>query len=132
MIGTVGFMTNRIGGYSVIEKTDNNILSKLPAGSKILCTNCQLDQEDTLIANGNVLKTLTGYDILKDTDITIIKDSSVPLTILHGREFLYIENVKSDSNEIFNLPKGTRVNGILVENNGEFSITSSATYLIEY
>ena len=132
MIGTIAHMNNRTGGFSIAYKMDNNLEIKVPNGSKILCTNCEIENESTLITNGSIIKTSNGYDIQEDLDISLIKEDTVPLTILNGREILYAAGVTSGNNITFNLPKGARVNKILVINNGEFIMPIASNYLIEY
>lgn len=132
MVGTIAQMNNRTGGFSIVYKVDNNLEIKVPNGSKILCTNCEIENESELISNGSILKTSVGYDIQEDLDISITKENTIPLTILHGREILYVDSVISGSNTVFNLPKGARVNNVLVINTGEFFIPITSNYLIEY
>ena len=132
MVGTVAQMNNRTGGFSIAYKVDNNLGIKVPSGSKILCTNCEIENEATLISNGSIIKTTIGYDIQEDLEISITKEDTIPLTILHGREILYADKAVSGSNIIFNLPKGARVNQILVANTGEFIMPAASNYLIEY
>ena len=132
MIGTIAHMNNRTGGFSIAYKMDNNLEIKVPNGSKILCTNCEIENEATLISNGSIIKTTIGYDIQEDLEISITKEDTIPLTILHGREILYADKAVSGSNIIFNLPKGARVNQILVANTGEFIMPAASNYLIEY
>lgn len=132
MVGTIGQIPHRIGGYAIVNKTDTGLEISLLAGSKILCTNCTATNESTLIANGSIIKVSTGYDILKDMTITVQKDDTIPLTVLYGREILYVNGVTSGSNFIAYLPKGSRINKTLVENTGEFTVPASTQYLIEY
>ena len=132
MVGTIGQIPHRIGGYALVNKTDSGLEVSLLAGSKILCTNCTITNESSLIANGSILKVSTGYDILKDSDIVVTKATNVPLSVLYGRELLYVEVAASGNNALFNLPKGARVNKTLVDSTGEFSIPASGQYLIEY
>lgn len=133
MVGIVGQVSNSVGGYLTSNKTDTGLeFNNIPSGSKILCTSCELDNESTLISEGNVIKTDYGYNIEKDSTVTIIKEDTVPLTILCGRELLYVEKVVSGTDTIFNLPKGSRVNKAIVSSTGEFTTVSSNKYLIEY
>lgn len=132
MVGTIGQIPHRIGGYAIVNKLDTGLEINLLAGAKILCTNCSIENEATLISNGDIVKVSTGYDILKDLTIVVTKATTVPLSVLYGRELLYVEGASSGSNMIFNLPKGSRVNKTLVETTGEFTIAASAQYLIEY
>ena len=134
MLGTVGNVsnTNRKGGFSIVQKIDNRLSFKVLSGSKILCTDCEVDNETSLISDGSIEKTTEGYNILKDLEISVIKPNTTPLTILRGREIVFVDGVISGSNMIFNLPKGARVNQTVVGNSGEFSIAASTKYLIEY
>ena len=132
MLGTVGQVSNINDGFLIPQRDSSGLTFKFPAGSKILCTNCQIDDESTLIANGDIVKTTLGYDIKNEIEARITKGSSVPLTVLHYRQIVYAEKVTSGTNMLFILPKGARVNNTLVENTGEFSVPTSSTYLIEY
>lgn len=93
MFGIIEGINNRVGGFIVVNKLDNGLEAKLPSGSKILCTNCTINNQSILILNGDILKTLYGFEILRENNITIIKNN-VPLTILCGREILYTDSVK--------------------------------------
>ena len=132
MVGIVGQMCNRIGGFSITNKIDNKLSVKVPKGSKILCLDCTLENEATLISNGTVIKTSIGFDVINQSNLTIIKSDESPLTILRGRELFYVEEVTTENNTKFILPKGSRVNQTLVPDTGEFTITSSSKYLVEY
>ena len=132
MVGVIGKMSNRVGGFSITQKIDNNIKAKIPAGSKILCLNCTLENEETLIAARSVIKTALGFDVLTNLDLSITRTTTSPITILRGREIFHSEGVVSGTNTKFILPKGARVNQTLVPNTGEFSIPSNTKYLIEY
>ena len=132
MLGTVGQVSNINDGFLIPQRDSSGLTFKFPAGSKILCLTCQFDNEDTLVANGDIVKTTLGYDIKNEIEAHISKNSSSPLTILHYRQIVYVEKVISGSNVLFILPKGARVNNTLVETTGEFSVPTSSTYLIEY
>ena len=139
MIGTVGKLGLRTGGYiipSIVDNTDSEECSlSLPVGSKILCSNCQIQNEESLISDGSLIKTSIGYDIKSSLDLTIIREKAnkAPLTILHGREILYSDYVtNSDGELVFNLPKGARINKTLVSETGEFIISTIDKILIEY
>lgn len=133
MVGVVAQMSNRIGGYSFIEREENNLKIKIPAGSKVLCTNCVINDESDLLSESSIIKTDVGYDVLKAIDTFITKEDTVPLSIIRGREILYVEGaINSTTTIAFNLPKGSRVNQTLVENTGEITIPVDTKYLIEY
>ena len=132
MIGAISNLSNRIGGFIIPKKIDNTLEVKLPSGCKILCSNCQINNESLLISNGSIRKITEGYDILNNLDIIIIKDQNIPLTIIRGREILYLEGVTSDNDQTFYLLKGMRVNNIPVDSTGEFTISVSNNYLIEF
>lgn len=132
MVGIVGQMSNRIGGFSITQKINNNLIAKIPAGSKILCLNCTLENQADLILNGDIIQTSLGFDVRTDLDISITRDINSPITILRGREIFHAEGVVSGTNTKFILPKGARINQTLVANTGEFSIVSNTKYLIEY
>lgn len=141
MIGMVGGMINRVGGYIIPKDASyENINQKtmdLFANCKILCTNCYLVNEESLIDNGFVRKTETGYDILKDVnEISIARyiDNMVPLTITNGREFYYIDSVHDETASTItcNLPRGARINGVAVSVSGEISVPYKNNILIEY
>ena len=132
MVGIVGKMSNRIGGFSITQKIDNNLKAKVTAGSKILCLNCTLENESTLTSNGSVVKTDLGFDVRADLDLSITRTITSPITIIRGREMFHVEGVVSGTNTKFILPKGARVNQTLVPITGEFSIVSNNKYLIEY
>lgn len=135
MIGNVGQPNNHMGRFIIPEKltVDNvsHLKVKLKSGDKILCNDCELENESTLI-DTSVIKTTHGYDILVDTDINILRSSESALTIMHGREIIYADSVKDNDTMTFNLPKGARINKILVENTGEVSIPVDGKALIEY
>lgn len=132
MLGTVGQMETRTGGFSIVYKIDNKLSVKVPAGSKILCTECEIENESTLISDGSILKTDLGYNVQKKSELVITKANTVPLTILHGREIFYIDGAESGTSIKFNLPKGARVNQTIVTTTGEFAVATSNKYLIEY
>ena len=98
-------------------------------GSKILCKDLKLQNESNLIYRLN--KTNFGYNVLVDTDIEVRNDRTA-LTILHGREIVYADCIKDNTNMTFNLPKGARVNKILVENTGEITVPLQDSILLEY
>ena len=133
MVGVIGNMCNRIGGFSITQKIDNTLKVKVPAGSKVLCLNCTLGNEETLIAARSVIKTSLGFDVVTGLDLTITKEATSPITILRGRELFYCEGEAVDaSNTKFILPKGARVNKTVVPVSGEFTIATNGKYLIEY
>ena len=132
MVGIVGKMSNRIGGFSITQKIDNKLIFKVPAGSKILCLECELENEEMLIAERSIIKTPIGFDVYKNLELTVTRSNTSPITIMRGREMFHVECVIAEGNAKFILPKGARVNQTLVPNTGEFSIPSDAKYLIEY
>lgn len=132
MLGTVGFVRNLKGVYLMANKVNNVTEIRVPSASRILCTNCTISNESTLISNGTILKTEYGYNILKDVDLSITKENTIPLTVVLGRDLIYIDGAISGSDIIFNLPRGARLNQIKVESTGEIAIASTDTYFIEY
>lgn len=130
MIGLAAKVGYRTGGYITPEDSEN-LKINIPSGCILLGTNITISNESTLISSGNIVKTNYGYNILKNTMITITSTNH-PITILKGREILYANNIKSGDNLIFNLPKGARINKIAVEQTGEITIPSSTKILIEY
>lgn len=131
MIGKVG-ITNRIGGYCIASYQDGGKMQlRLPKGAVILCTNCEIENEASLITNGDISKFDKGYNVLNTLNIFILSYDS--LTVLHGRELLFASyKDNGDETITFNLPKGARINRVLVENTGEITIPVSTNYLIEY
>lgn len=144
MIGTVGVVPKRTGGY-IIPKIDINGVSHqmtidIPMRSRILCTNCTIVNEETLITSGDISKTDLGYYIHKDLKNLVIQrytSNMSPLTIMNAREILYadiIERVVDSvtTKIVCNLPIGTRINQVPVNQNGEITIDYKDNILIEY
>lgn len=89
----------RTGGWIIpVETTDstNKILTvNVPAGSKIMCANCTLENQSTLASNGSILATTNGFVINKDINgLKILRPlvETPAMTILRGNEILYSDN----------------------------------------
>ena len=140
MVGIVGNMSNRKGGIiipSVVPSTDSTIEKMnfaITPGCKILCTNCTIEDESTLISNASIIKTTEGYHFNRNINVVVSRTvaNKVPLTIIRGREILYADSVIRGTNSVFNLPKGARINGTIVNETGEFSIATPSNIIIEY
>lgn len=133
MIG-ISNLPLRTGGYMIpvetIDSTNKILEVNVPAGSRIMCANCTLENQSALESDGSVLSTTNGFFINKNINgLKILRPVTelAPLTILKGREFLYCDNIGSK----FNLLKGSRVNGIMCEVTGENIIPEKNNYLIE-
>ena len=129
----------RVGGFIIpvvsTESGNKVITVNIPANSRIMCSNCSLENESTLISNGNVAKVTNGYVIKNDIEkLKILRSvtNTPALSILKGQEVLYCESQLTSSGDIFDLPKGFRVNGTICEVNGENTIPSKDHYLIEF
>lgn len=138
MIGTTN-LPLRTGGYIIpVETTDSTnrmIMVNVPSGARIMCMNCSLDNESTLISNGSISKVSNGYFIRNKIDsLKILRPLSnmSPLTIIRGNEILYCDSVVTDSGVKFNVPKGFRINGTMCTINGENIVPEKNNYLIEY
>lgn len=99
MLGFVSEVSFRSGGYitpSISIESNNTIITcNLPVNSRIMCSNCSLENESTLISNGDVLKTTNGYFIKNNVqNLKILRplENISPLSILKGREILYCDN----------------------------------------
>ncbi len=105
----------------------------IPANSKILCLNFQLENKDTLISNGDIVETDLGYDVINNIFAKISRNyNSSPMTILCGQEILYADSINDGTTATFILPRGARVNKTLATNTGNVSIPVSTNYLLEY
>ena len=138
MLGTSN-LSLRTGGYIIpietINSTNKIITVNIPAGSRIMCTNCTLENQSTLVSNGSVLATANGFFIKNKIDsLKILRPVSnlAPLSIIKGHEILYCDHVTTDSGMKFNVPKGFRINGIICQNTGENIVPAKNNYLIEF
>lgn len=138
MIG-ISNLPLRRGGYIIpIETQDstNKIITvNVPDGCRIMCTNCTLENQSTLVSNGSVLATTDGFFIKKSiNNLKIIRTISnlSPLSIIKGHEILYCDHVITDSGMKFNVPKGFRINGTICQNTGEITVPEKNNYLIEF
>lgn len=129
----------RTGGYIVpLETTDSNnkmITVNVPSGARIMCMNCSLENESTLISKGNISKVSNGYFMRNKIDglkISRPLSNMSPLTIIRGNEILYCDSVVTNSGVKFNVPKGFRINGTMCTINGENTVPEKNNYLIEY
>lgn len=143
MLGTVGVVPKRTGGYiipkTIISGISHQMLIDIPQRSRILCTNCNIVNEESLIANGDISHTDLGYYIHRDLKNLVIQrytSNMAPLTIMNAREILYADIVEKEIDSVTkivcNLPIGTRINRTPVNQNGEITIDYKDNILIEY
>lgn len=99
MLGLTSILQKE-GGYMIpvdLSDSANSILTfQVPAGSRIMCSNCTIENMSTLLSEGKLTKTNTGYFIevaMNNLKITRSKENMSPLTILKRRELLYTDNV---------------------------------------
>lgn len=136
MIGMTPFPL-RFGGYIIPNTTTDseNIIDSmyLPINSQIWCSNCTIEDESTLITNNILKKTDNGYLIKNNCNIAIKRpvENTPALTIMRFREILYCNYSNTDAGVIFNLPRGTRVNKAICNNNGENTFSVNDNYIIE-
>lgn len=138
MLGTSN-LPLRTGGYIIPVETTNStnkiIEVNVPSGCRIMCTNCTLENQSTLISNGSVVQTTNGFFIKTNiNNLKILRPVSniTPLTILKGNEILYCNYTVANSEAKFNLPKGFRINKTMCQNTGENTVPEKNNYIIEY
>lgn len=124
----------RTGGYIIpVESSDstNKILTvNVPAGSRILCTACTLENQSTLSSNGSILATTNGFVINKDINgLKILRplDNTSPLSIIKGHEILYCDS----QNKIINLSSPLKFRRAVVYRN-ELHVLMGETTTIHY
>lgn len=135
MTGTVGITSSRTGCLIIPNELyeDAEYTIFLPAGSTLMCSDCYVEDEYSYIDDGQITKLSdTIYFFNEDLEIYFYRNSLVPLTIIYGREICYADYYVQDNKALFNLPKGAKVNGTMVETAGEISINAAESYLIEY
>ena len=137
MLGLTSIL-QKAGGYIIpVDSSDsvNSILTfEVPAGSRIMCSNCTIENEASLISEGKLTKVENGYFVeshISNLKITRSISDKSPLTILKPREILYVDYIKTDDGALFNLPLGARVNGNICSVTGENIIPEKSNYLIE-